>query len=62
MISYKTAKRTNRFCLCEECLELYSEEDENGFWEVCARCNLPVEGSYVYDGTDYLQGIMSSDE
>lgn len=62
MISYKRAKIEKLFCRCEECVETYSEEDESGFWEVCARCNLPVEDSYVLEGGDYLQAMMLGDE
>jgi len=62
MISYKQAKLQNTFCECDECLNTYSEEDENGFWEVCASCELPIEDSYVYEGGDYLQRMMLRDD
>jgi len=62
MITYKEAKKRHAFCQCEECVNTYCEEDETGFWEVCQRCTLPVEGSFVHTGGDYLQGVMLSDE
>ena len=62
MITYKTAKLQKNFCPCEECINTYTEEDETGFWEVCAACGLPIEGSFVLEGGDYLQSMMLGDE
>ena len=61
-ISYKEARKRELFCACEECLESFREEDETGFWEVCARCGLPIEDSFVLEGGDYLQSMMLGDE
>ena len=50
MITYREAKKKSAFCRCEECLSTYTEEDETGFWEVCAVCSLPIEDSFVLEG------------
>ncbi len=62
MITYKEAKKRHAFCQCEECLLTFTEEDETGFWEVCAACSLPIEDSFVLEGGDYLQSMMLGDE
>ena len=61
-MTYKEARRKNTFCRCEDCLSSYPEEDETGFWEVCAECGLPIEGSFVLEGGDYLQSMMLGDD
>ena len=62
MITYKEAKKKSAFCRCDDCLSTYTEEDETGFWEVCAACGFPIEDSFVLDGGDYLQSMMLGDE
>ena len=62
MITYKEAKRNNAFCQCDDCLSTYTEEDETGSWAVCAACSLPIEGSFVMEGGDYLQSLMLGEE
>ena len=61
-ITYKAAKARAAFCQCDECINTYSEEDETGFWDVCTKCQLPIEGSFVLEGGDYLQSMMLGDE
>lgn len=62
MISYRLAMEKRKICRCEDCVDTFQEEDETGFWAVCARCGLPVEDSFVPDCGDYLQSIMLGDE
>ena len=62
MITYKEAKKKKTFCRCDDCLSTYTEEDETGFWAVCAVCSLPIEDSFVLEGGDYLQSMMLGDE
>ncbi|WP_187115127.1 hypothetical protein [Clostridium tyrobutyricum] len=45
------------FCKCKNRPSVYSEEDDWGYWLVCAQCRKPIEDSYTYfnhyDGEDH---------
>ena len=37
-----------KYCVCRNPSDYYSLHDDFGYWNVCAICNLPIEGTYEF--------------
>ncbi len=51
-----------QYCKCENCSNVYSENNDFGHWLKCSECHKVVEDSFVYfdhyDGEDHDTGLI----